>query len=385
MSSTAIDVQAREGLALDAPNLCEAFARTAQLYGKAPALRRHGDGAPLSWAQYARRVHAIAAGLAELGLDRGDTLAMMLLNSPETVLVDTAAMHLGAIPFSIYNTSSPEQIEYLLRHAKAGVLVSERRFADAIAAVAPDLEELRHVVFVDGFEHGEELTLARVEALGSPEFDLDERRRRIGGGDIATLIYTSGTTGPPKAVELTHENLLWEMRLLDRVFPMRAGGRVVSYLPMAHLAERWNSHYSALLSGATATFCADVAEAIPAVAEVRPTAWGAVPRVWEKLKAALEAGFAAEPDEQRRAALRAALEASLAAVRAEQRGERVDVEVSRRREQADETIFAPLRERLGFGETEHLISGAAPIAVEVLEFFAAIGIDICEIWGMTET
>ncbi len=162
--------------------------------------------------------------------------------------------------------------------------------------------------------------------LGSPSFDFEAAWRGVRGDDVATLIYTSGTTGPPKAVELTHANLLAQLRLLDPVMPLRPAGRFVSYLPMAHLADRVLSHYAALVTGSEVAFVADIAQVIPTVAEVRPTAWGGVPRIWEKLKAAIEAGFAAEPDEGRRAAVQAALEASLAVVRAEQAGRHPDPE-----------------------------------------------------------
>ena len=172
--------------------------------------------------------------------------------------------------------------------------------------------------------------------------------------------------------------------MVDAMFPMRPAGRRVSYLPMAHLADRGYAHYGALLSGSEVIFVADIAQVIPAVAQFHPTVWGAVPRVWEKLKAALEAGFAAEPDEQRRAAVAGALELSSAVVRAEQAGAEVPADMRAARERADAEIFAPLRAQLGLDAVEYLSSGAAPIAPEVLEFFAALGLPICELWGMTE-
>jgi long-chain acyl-CoA synthetase len=374
----------REGLALDARTLTEAFQRTAAAHADGSALRTPGGETQVTWAQYGERVRALAAGLAAFGVVAGDTVAIMLTNRPETVLVDSAAMHIGAIPFSIYNTSSPEQVEYLFSHARCSLVVTESQFASTVLDVAARVDSIEHVFLVDGEVSGA-LALSDLEAAGAQDFDFEAAWRTVGPQDIATLIYTSGTTGPPKAVELTHENLLWEIRLLDRVFPMRAGGRTISYLPMAHLADRCAAHYQAIVSGASVTFVGDVSQVIGALIDVRPTSWGAVPRVWEKLKAALEAGFASEADPERRAALAGALAQSIGVVRAQQAGEEVPAEVPREREEADAEFFAPLRAMLGLDEVDYLISGAAPIAAEVLEFFSALGLPICEIWGMTET
>ncbi len=374
----------RQGLALDAGTLCEAFQRTAREHAEGVALRTLGGDLQITWAEYAERVRLIAAGLAAVGVRAGDTVGLMLTNRPETVLVDSAAMHIGAIPFSIYNTSSPEQIEYLLGHARCPVVVTEPQFAGVVLDVAGRVPTIEHV-FVAGEAPEGARPLADLESAGDPGFDFEASWRAVGGQDIATLIYTSGTTGPPKAVELTHENLLWQVRLLDRVFPLRPAGRSISYLPMAHLADRCAAHYQAIVAGASVTFVGDVSQVVGALIDVRPTGWGAVPRVWEKMKAALEAGFSSESDPVRREAVAAALSESIAIVRAEQAGDSVDAARLAAREDADAQIFAPLRAMLGLDEVEYLISGAAPIAPEVLEFFAAIGLPICEIWGMTET
>jgi long-chain acyl-CoA synthetase len=377
-------LEAREGLALDASTLCEAFQRTAECHAELVALRTPGGGVEITWREYAERVRRIAAGLATLGIARGETVAIMLANRPEAVIVDTAAMHLGAIPFSIYNTSSAEQAEYLFGHAECRVVVTEAQFAELVLEVAARLPALEHVFLLDGEAPGAR-PLADLESGGGGDFDFESAWRQVRGDDVATLIYTSGTTGPPKAVELTHENLLWDTRLLDRVVPAHAAGRVISYLPMAHLADRGMSHYGSLVSGACATFVSDMQQVMAAVLDARPTVWGAVPRVWEKLKAALEAGFAAEPDEQRRAAVASALEQALALVRSEQAGEPVAGELRAACERADAEIFSKLRAQIGLDRVRSLISGAAPIAPEVLEFFAALGLPICEVWGMTET
>ncbi len=374
----------REGIALDAATMCEAFQRTAETHAERVALRTPGGAVEITWREYAERVRKLATGLAALGVARGDTVAIMLVNRPDAVIVDTATMHLGAIPFSIYNTSSFEQAEYLFAHAQCRVVVTEAQFAELVLGVADRLASLEHVFVLDGEVAGAH-PLAELERGGHDGFDFQSVWRDVSGEDVATLIYTSGTTGPPKAVELTHDNLLAEARMLDRLFPVEPAGRVVSYLPMAHLADRGISHYGSLISGACATFVSDVQQVMPAVIDARPTVWGGVPRIWEKLKAALEAGFAAEPDEQRRAATAGALERALALVRAEQAGEPVASELRAACERADAEIFSKLRAQLGLDQVSSLISGAAPIAAEVLEFFAALGLPIVEVWGMSET
>ncbi|HEX7610904.1 MAG TPA: AMP-binding protein, partial [Solirubrobacteraceae bacterium] len=277
-----------------------------------------------------------------------------------------------------------EQIEYLFEHAECVAVVTEAQFADAVMAVAGRLEGIRRVYLADGEAPGA-LAMTELEAAATEGFELEEALGSVTAEDVATLIYTSGTTGPPKAVELTHANLLAQIRMIDEWFPIGPSGRLVSYLPMAHLADRCGSHYASLVSGSSITFVADIAQVLGAVIEVHPTSWGAVPRIWEKLRAALEAGFAAEPDEQRRAAVARALEVALHAVRAEQAGLPVPEELARERERADAEVFSALRAQLGLDQVGYLISGAAPIAPEVLEFFSALGLRICEVWGMSET
>jgi len=139
VSSTVTQATTRAGLALDAATLCEAFQRTAESHAERVALRTPGGDVEITWREYAERVRALAAGLAALGVARGDTVAIMLANRPEAVIVDTAAMHLGAIPFSIYNTSSAEQAEYLFGHAQCRVVVTEMQFAELVLGVAARL------------------------------------------------------------------------------------------------------------------------------------------------------------------------------------------------------------------------------------------------------
>jgi long-chain acyl-CoA synthetase len=377
-------LEAREGSALDALTLCEAFQRTSERYREEIALRTPGGELQITWGEYAQRVRRLAGGLAARGIARGDTVALMLTNRPEAYIVDSAALHIGAIPFSIYNTSAPEQIEYLFGHAECKLVITEAQFAGRVLALAERLPALEEVYVVDGAPDGAR-PLTDLEVDAEAGFDFERSWRAVKGEDVVTLIYTSGTTGPPKAVELTHQNVLCDLRLVDEVFEREARGRLMSYLPMAHAVDRCACHYACMTTGATVTSVSDVRQAVAALADVRPTSWVGVPRIWEKLKAALEAGFQADPDEQRRAAVADALQVASTVVRAEQAGEPVAPQLREACERADALIFSKLRARLGLDEARALVSGAAPIAPEVLEFFAALGMPICEGWGMSET
>ncbi len=366
----------------EAETLCEAFQITAAERAGEVALRTRGDATSIAWGEYAARVREYAGGLAGLGVGRGDTLALMLVNRPEFNLLDGAAMHLGAVPFSLYNTSSPEQIEFLLADAANRVVVTELTFLDRVLAARGAVE---HVIVVDGAGEEGTLTLDDLAAGAPAGFDFESAWRAVEPSDLLTLIYTSGTTGPPKGVQITHANMLAEWRALQAARPTTPGGRLVSFLPAAHIADRWSSHYGPMVHGATITCCPDPRELMAHVAEARPTVFGAVPRVWEKLKSALEAGLEAEPDPAKRDAVRAAFDAGRRRVRVEQAGGPMDEALVAECARAEELVFAPLRERLGLGDVEHFVVGAAPTPPEVLEFFLAMNVPICELWGMSET
>src|SRR3954469_5619601 len=229
------------------------------------------------------------AGLAGLGVQRGDGVALMLLNRPEFHLVDTAALLLGATPFSIYNTSTAEQIDHLFTNAANRVVVTEQAFVPVIGEARRRVPGIEHVVVVDHDEYGA-LTLAELEEKGSSSFDFMRTAAAVEPNDVATLIYTSGTTGPPKGVQLTHANLMDECRAVATRLPTAVGGHGVSFLPSAHIADRWGSHYFlSMMYGGTITSIPDPRTVAIHLPDARPTGWGAVPRTWEKLKAALEA------------------------------------------------------------------------------------------------
>src|SRR5215211_3904652 len=323
-------------VALDAKTACEAVQLTAEAHSDRVAIRTKDDEFSCTWGEYAERVQAVAAGLASLGVGKGDTVAIMMVNRPEFHFADAGAMHLGAVPFSIYNTYTPEQIQHLVNDADCSVAITEQAFADRLLAAKDGSDKLEQVVVVDGDPPDGAMSFDELISQADDDFDFEAAWRAVEPEDLLTLIYTSGTTGQPKGVQITHANICETVRSFDEMIRFPDGGRIVSYLPMAHVAERNVSHYLPMLCGFEITCCPDARKVIEYLPEVKPTWFFAVPRIWEKLK-------------------------------------------------ADEEIFANLRNHLGLDELEACNVGAAPTPPEVIEFFHALGIPLAELWGMSET
>ncbi len=339
-------------------------------------------GEEISWSELRDRVARVAGGLAKLGVSKGDTVALMMNNRPEFFICDLAIVSLGGVPFSIYQTSSPEQIQYVVSDAGAKVAIVETMFLEVFNKAKADLPGVEHLVVIDG--DGGDSTLADVEAA-DPDFDVTETIEAIEPDDLLTLIYTSGTTGPPKGVQLTHRNLMALVGGVEDLVDMpERGAKVISWLPAAHIAERGANYYLPVLKGPTIHICPDPRKVVEFLPQVNPTWFFAVPRIWEKLKAGLEAKLASLPDEQREPAQQG-LAAAIQKVRLEQAGEEVPEELAAGVAKADEAMFSGMRKALGLDDIIAVNVGAAPTPVEVLEFFHAIGIPIGELWGMSET
>jgi long-subunit acyl-CoA synthetase (AMP-forming) len=377
-SAERVEVQA-----LKEDTICAAFQVTAKQFPDRVAIRTKGDELSMTWAEYAEKVEKLAAGLAGLGLKRGDTIGVMLNNRPEFHWVDAAAMHLGATPYSVYNTYSAEQIEYLVSDAENAIVITEQAYLDTILKVKEACGSVEHVISVDGGEGT--MSLDELEAAADGDFDFEAAWKAVEPDDVLTLIYTSGTTGPPKGVQITHANEVAAGRSFDKIIQFPEGARAVSYLPMAHIAERSCTQYLPIIFGFTVTDCPDAREVVGYLPEVRPNWFFSVPRIYEKLKAAIEAGVAHEEDEQKKQATEWAIDVGLKKVRAEQAGEEVSDELAQEYAKADEMVLSKIRERLGLDSLEALNVGAAPTPREVIEFFHALGLPLAELWGMSET
>ena len=378
--------KAAQSAGLEGATVAAAFELTALAEPDRVALRTRGGESEITWGGYLERVDRVALGLRDLGLERGDVIALMLTNRPAFHMADTAAMSLGATPFSLYQTLAPEQIAYQVGDSGAKIIVTEPAFLERVLAARDQMPQVRHIVLVDE-DGSEDAVIPFTELLesdGDPE-EIRRARAAVEPGDLLTLIYTSGTTGPPKGVQITHENIISAVQGFEEVIEFPVGAQVVSYLPMAHIAERATGHYIPIVLGHTVTCCPNPREVVGYLPEVRPSWFFAVPRIWEKLKAGLEAMVEGEQDAERKRALKWAIDVGHKKVRLEQAGKAVPDELAQEYAKADEMVLSKLREQLGLDRLEAVYVGAAPTPLSVLEFFHAIGVPVAELWGLSES
>ncbi|HVN52213.1 MAG TPA: long-chain fatty acid--CoA ligase [Acidimicrobiales bacterium] len=384
MSSTsAAEIQA----AAEGRTVPSAFLDTVAAESSRVALRWQDGAGWRSWtfADYADRVARAAAGLQALGLRPGDRVVLMMRNIPEFHVLDLAANFCGATAVSIYNSSSPDQVQYLAGHSKARIgVVEDMGYLERFLKVRgdlPDLEQLGILQDPDGLAPED---VFRAGALFDADpIDLAEAATRCRPEDLATIIYTSGTTGPPKGVMISHANIAWTVESLRRRFDLDqlAGQKLVSYLPMAHIAERMTSHYQQAFVGFDVTTCPDPGQIGPYLREVRPNIVFGVPRVWEKIHAGVTAAMGADPDKA--AQFAAAVEAAVPIAEARDWGHATPAQLATW-DALDELGFASVRSLIGLDECVVAITGAAPIPPEVLRWYRAIGVPLSEIYGMSE-
>ena len=376
--------------------VCDALRRTAADLAGQPALSdRAGDGwQTLTWAQTRQQALELAAGFIALGLDPGERVALMLPNRAAHVLADLGAVHAGAVPVTFYATLAAEQVGFVAGDCAARIAVLDG--ADQLARWAPVLDalpELRKIIVLDSAAcpPGEQYmtwddfaVLGRDRLAAAPEL-VTARVAGITPDDPVTLLYTSGTTGNPKGVLITHRSVLYEVAAGQRVGNITGGVRWVSYLPLAHIAERMFTLYIPVSVGGHVHFCPDAKQLVGVVGQVQPTAFFGVPRVWEKVQAGIQALLAAEPDETRTAAVLAAMGTGRQYVASCQFGQTTPPELAEAFRAANEQVLGPIRALLGLGGAEHVSSAAAPLPPDVAAFFAGLGMKILDVYGMTET
>lgn len=362
-----------------------ALERTVALHSDRPALRakREGLWTTLTWSDYYDQVRTVARGLMALGVAPGSGVVILGFNRPQWFLADLGAIAAGALPAGIYTTSPADQCHYVASHCDARVAILEdvdqlEKFREIHLAL-PRLEAI--VLMVGESDKPGVLSWNELLALADQvgESDLDERIAAQGPDDVCTLIYTSGTTGPPKAVMLRHRNILWVVDRLVETYRLRSTDSLLSYLPLSHIAEQIISLHSPLSTGCC-TWFAESLELLPEnLREVRPHFFFAVPRVWEKMQAKIEAVAAESPEWKRRLG-RWAKGLAEAAGEADQRG------VTRPRLFliADRLVLAGIRAKLGLDRARVAATGAAPTPKHTLDFFLGLGIPILEVYGMSE-
>ncbi|SRR6266496_492272 len=362
--------------------------RNAQAAPDEVALRRR-DGAgwaELTWAQVLDQAARAAGAFGRLGLAAGDRMLLFLRNRPEFHVADLGAMLCRGTPVSIYNSSAPEQIGFLAAHSRARIaLVDDIGFLERLLKVRDELPELRAVVVVDDPDRLAPADVLRFdELLADQPVDVEAAVAAAEQSDLITVIYTSGTTGPPKGVMLDHANVAWQCVGYDGLGGAPPPGRrSVSYLPMAHIAERMVTHYGWLWQRSVVTTCPDLAKLAEYLVAVRPHSLFGPPRVWEKLRAGIQAAVAAGgPD--RVAGFERALQVGRQVAELRATATALPPALQAAWDRVDAAAFAPLRARVGLDQLEYGFSGAAPLPVEVFHFLRAIGLPFSEIYGMSE-
>ena len=376
--------------AVSGKTVCTAFADAVAKWGEKPALhwKDNGDWRTLTWRDYRDEVAAVTLALRSLGFGPGQFGLIMARNAPEHVIADLGIVHAGGAAISVYNTLAPEQLEYVANHSEATVaFVEDAGFLEKFLAIRSRTPKLQHLVLVRGDAPEGVMTweslLARGRELSSAEPKaFEESWRAVGPEDTISLIYTSGTTGPPKGVVYSHNNIIWTLESVQRFWAIEPQ-TLVSYLPLAHVAERFTSQWRGIADGHEVWLCPDPNQLLPFLVEARPTFFVGVPRVWEKLMAGLRAGIAAEPEEAKRQMVQGAVEAAISAYRLRHEGKPVPEELATVVERA-QPLFVLLRSKVGLDRCTTAITSTAPCRPEVHEFWAALGMPLYEVWGMSE-
>jgi long-chain acyl-CoA synthetase len=361
----------------------------------------------ITWREYGDAVARTSTGLLSLGFSRGDRMCLLASNRPEWFIADIACMSLGGTTAPIYATSSASQVAHIVGHSGSKIAVVEDR--EQLAKVLehrPSLRALEKIVVLDGDDDGGGGDLVcswsdfTSPADARDHDTLRERAALVRPEDVATFVYTSGTTGPPKAVMLTHANIWWTCRALERHLRMDEAStrRALSYLPLSHIAERMVSHLLQILFGAETWFATSSKTVPEDLRACEPTYFFGVPRVWEKFHDAVRARLEDPPASIRervetallRRALAVGREMTVAEQRAVARGRfmsdaRIGPWLAAKHRFYDTVVLSKARGRAGLGQCRRTFSAAAPISQELLWFFHSMGLKVAEGYGQSET
>jgi long-chain acyl-CoA synthetase len=353
--------------------------------------KAQGTYRPVSSRAFADRVEAIAAALRQIGVQPGDRVAILAPNRLEWAIADYATLHCGAVTVPIYPTLQAGAVQHILNDCGAmAAFVADAeqlqklgnpkelphlQYAILLDPPAPEAEGPRHI-----------LPLGEFETRGAAAHDPEAFTRTWGAvtpDTLATLIYTSGTTGVPKGVMLTHANIVSNVLTVLHRLPIGPTDSCLSFLPLSHIFERMAGHFTMWHAGTCIAFAENV-EAVPQnLLEVRPTILVSVPRLYEKMNARVLAAIAEAPP-LRQKLFAWATDVGRRKVQAEQAERSVSPWLHLQYAIADRLVFAKLRERLG-GRIRFMVSGGAPLAPAIAEFFHAAGLFILEGYGLTET
>ena len=348
----------------------------------------NGRWQPTTWKTYVDQIRSAARALMALGLPRGGKVSILGFNRPEWVIMDHAAMMAGGVPAGIYTTCSAEEVQYIVHHSESlVVLVENTEQLAKVKAKRAELPLLKWIVTMKGVTAtGDDVLtwedfLAKGETVADSE--LDKRVNAIEQADLATLIYTSGTTGPPKGVMLSHKNIAWASQALLDVAGRRTDDVSLSYLPLSHIAEQMASIHMPATAGTTVYFAESLEKLADNLKDARPTVFFGVPRVWEKFHSVL-AGKLADATGAKKFLVEWARKVCTQVNAHRFRGESIPKVLELQYRLVDRLVISKIKLALGLDRAAHLISGAAPIATDVLEFFASLDLPISEIYGQSE-
>jgi len=352
-------------------------------------VRAGGTWRPTSWRNYVREVKTAARSLCSLGVKPGQTICILGFNRPEWVIMDIANMVVGGAPAGIYTTCSAEEVQYIIAHAEAPLVVLEDVGQwEKVKEQRDNLPELKHVVMMQGAPKIDDPLVMSWDEFLAKAGDVDDAKidllvEKLDETKTATLIYTSGTTGPPKGVMLTHKNLAWTSQIAQGLVALRSQDCTLSYLPLSHIAEQMFSIHGPITAGSAVYFAESIEKVPDNMKEVQPTVFFGVPRIWEKLYAGVNNKLkGAEGAKAHLVAWARGVANQVTDLR--NAGKNPSGLLVLQYALADKLIFSKLKPALGLGRARVCVSGAAPIAKEVLEFFAGLDLVVHEVYGQSE-
>jgi long-chain acyl-CoA synthetase len=376
-------------LAPTSTNLADLFLRRVRHSATANAFftKRDGQWVGTTWGAWHTSAHGIAEGIAALGVETGDRVAILGPTTAPWAEYEMGAQLAGCVSLGIYPKQSADQVRYLLSHSEAKVVF----VADAVelATVIEAADETCAVIAIVPWDPEliDGVSDARVRILPSPgdgggDGVVEARHRSRGPEDTAIFVYTSGTTGPPKCAMISHGNILAVLGVQDALLDFYEDDISLSFLPMAHVAERVLAFYGRMSAGIATAYASSIAAVLDELQEVRPTVFGSVPRIFEKAYGKVQSELAKKsPRIQKIFAW--ATQIGVRRVHLILEGQRVPIGLRIRHHIADRLVFSKVRAAFG-GRVRQFITGAAPIPLEILEFFWAAGLPIFEVYGMTE-
>lgn len=346
------------------------------------------EWSPITWGEYGQTVEQAARALMTLGMNKADAVCIFGFNRPEWCVMDLASMMAGGMSAGIYQTNSPDEIEYILTHSRAPFIVCENEtYAEKVALIAANCPDLKHIIMMDGAGASHPLALTWQDFLAKAKAtlpaDVEARVAGLTAEDLGGLIYTSGTTGKPKAVALSHYAIFSICDNSNAFLGLQDGDRLISYLPLSHIAEKALTIYGPLSGKQSIWFARSMDTLMQDIAEVKPTLFFGVPRVWEKIQAALSAKFA-DADEKKAKTIKNAMETGKAYFAHERAGTKSPLALRLKFKLFNKLFYSKVQAAIGLGDMRGGYSGAAAIAKSTPAFFNGIGLQIANVYGLSE-